>query len=193
MNNTTSYDPAPWMIITCGLTGTGKSTIIKEIAKEKGFAVFASDAIRKQLVGIQPEEHRYEEFHEGIYSKEFTEKTYVQMIEEGKEHLKQGKSVVLDACFPKRWQRERAFESAKEANAKFLCIEFICPEQEVRKRLTKRFESKEGISDGRWEIYQSQKMSFEAVDELSLENHLVVDTSEPLHESINKIKRRLES
>ena len=90
-------------------------------------------------------------------------------------------------------QREKAFETAKEAKARFLCIEFICPEHEVKNRLTKRFESKEGISDGRWEIYLSQKESFEAVEEFSLENHLVVDTSEPLQESIKKIKKRLES
>ena len=193
MNQAAPDRSALFMIITCGLTGTGKSTIMNEIAGEKGFTVFASDRIRKGLVGISPEEHRYEEFDEGIYSKEFTKRTYLQMIEEGIKLLIQGKSVVLDACFPKRWQREKAFEAAKEMNAEFLCIEFICPEQEIKKRLTKRFESKEGISDGRWEIYLSQKASFEAVDEFSLEHHLVVDTSEPLQESINKIKKRLES
>lgn len=193
MNDAMSNKPAPYLIITCGLTGTGKSTIMNEIAKDKGFMVLASDRIRKQLVGISPEEHRYEKFDEGIYSKEFTERTYLRMIEEGKKPLMQGKSVVLDACFPKKWQRQKAFESAKEAQAKFLCIEFTCPEEEAKRRLTKRFDSKEGISDGRWEIYLAQKESFEMVDEFSPEFHIVVDTSGSKEESVNIILKRLEA
>jgi predicted kinase len=181
----------PFMIITCGLTGSGKSTIINEVVKEKGFTILASDRLRKQLVGISPEEHKYEEFDEGIYSKELTEKTYLHMIEEGKKLLLEGQSVVLDACFPKKWQRQKTFDAAKEANAQFLCIEFICPEEVVRKRLERRFDSKKGVSDGRWEIYVAQKETFEEVDEFTPEFHLVVDTSEPKEESIKRILGRL--
>jgi predicted kinase len=187
MNDAASNKTAPYLIITCGLTGTGKSTIINEVTKEIGFTILASDRVRKQLVGISPEEHRYEEFDQGIYSKELTEKTYLHMIEEGKILLLDGKSVVLDACFPKKWQRQKAFDAAKEVDAQFLCIEFICPEEVIKCRLAERFDSKEGVSDGRWEIYVAQKETFEEVDEFTPEFHLVVDTSEPKEESIKRI------
>jgi predicted kinase len=186
-------DKPPFLIVTCGLTGTGKSTIINEVARLKGYTVLASDSIRKKLVGILPTEHRYERFDEGIYSREFTEKTYLAMIEEGKELVAQGKSVILDACFPKKWQRQKAKESAGEVGGRFLCIEFTCSEEEVKARLEKRFDSKEGISDGRWEIYLSQKETFEEIDESLLEHHLTVDTSEPIEESVRKIIERLDS
>lgn len=193
MNDAASNMAAPFLIITCGLTGTGKSTIINEVAKERGFIILASDKIRKQLIGISPEEHRYEEFDKGIYSKELTEKTYLRMIEEGKKFLLNGRSVVLDACFPKKWQREKAYDAAKEVNAHFLCIEFICPEKLVRKRLQKRFDSKKGISDGRWEIYIAQKETFEKIDDFNSNFHLVIDTSKPIEDSKRKIIKRLGS
>ena len=191
MNDAASNKIQPYLIITCGLTGTGKSTIINEVAKEKGFTLLASDKIRKQLVGISPEEHRYEEFDEGIYSKELTEKTYLHIIEEGKKIILEDKSVILDACFPKKWQRQKAFDVAKDINAQFLCIEFVCPEEVVKERLKKRFDSKEGISDGRWEIYCAQRETFEKIDGLPSNFHIIIDTSRPIEESKRKIIDRL--
>lgn len=182
----------PKLIIACGLTGTGKSTIMKEVAEKKGITLLASDVMRKKLAGIHPEEHRYVEFDSGIYSKEFSEKTYLQMIEEGKKLLMIGESVILDACFPKRWQRMKALDAVKEAKAELLCIEFVCPEEEIKERLARRFESKEGASDGRWEIYISQKASFEEVNELPSESHLIIYTSKPKEESIKRIIEELE-
>ncbi|UCE73173.1 MAG: AAA family ATPase [Methanomassiliicoccales archaeon] len=183
----------PFLIIACGLTGTGKSTILNEVAKEKDILILTSDMIRKELAGISPAEHRYVEFDSGIYSEEFTKKTYIHMIEEGKKHILQGRSVILDACFPKKWQREKAKEGAKEVNAHFLCVQFTCPEEEVRERLEKRFESKEGVSDGRWEIYLSQKESFEDVDEFDSDSHMIVDTSLSKVDIIKKIMDRLKA
>lgn len=193
MNDAASNKTEPYLIITCGLTGTGKSTIINDVAKEKGFTLLASDKIRKGLVGISPEEHRYEEFDKGIYSKDLTEKTYLRVIEEGKKIILEGKSVILDACFPKKWQRQKAFDAAKEVNAQFLCIEFICPEEVVKERLKKRFDLKEGVSDGRWEIYCAQKETFEKVDDLTSNFHLIIDSSKPIEEGKRKIIERLES
>jgi predicted kinase len=179
------------MIIACGLTGTGKSTILNEVARQKRITILTSDRMRKELAGISQDEHRYVAFDSDIYSKEFTEKTYLYMIEEAKKVLQSGKSVILDACFPKKWQRESAQSTADKVNAKFLCVEFTCPEDEVKKRLAERYDSKEGVSDGRWEIYVRQKESFEKVDEFGPENHLVVDTSEPKDKIIKKIMDRL--
>ena len=147
----------PAMLIACGLTGTGKSTILNDVAKKMGIEILTSDRMRKELAQIPPGEHRYVPFDSDIYSAGFTEKTYLFMIEEGKKLLLEGKSVILDACFPKRWQRQKARESAESVQARFLCIEFTAPEAEVRRRLEKRYEAGKDVSDGRWEIFLAQK------------------------------------
>jgi predicted kinase len=182
----------PVMIITCGLTGTGKSTIINEVAEKADITVLTSDRIRKELVGIKPEEHRYEAFDAGIYSKEFTEKTYVHMIEQGKRVLEQGKSVILDACFPKSQQREMAHKAAAEAGAGFLCIEVTAPEDEIKNRLDARLKDGGGVSDGRWEIYLSQKNSFEDINEFVDDEYLLIDTAGNNKDCVQKILDKLD-
>jgi len=183
----------PVMIITCGLTGTGKSTIINAVAERTGFPVLTSDRIRKELVGIKPEERRYEAFDSGIYSKEFTQKTYSTMVEKGKERLMQGESVILDACFSKEEQRRMARKAAEEAGAGFLCVEFTAPEDEVKNRLDRRVENGGGVSDGRWEIYLGQKDSFERIDEFDDGEYLLIDTAEAKEKCVRKILDELES
>lgn len=183
----------PVMIITCGLTGTGKSTIINEVGEKTGLTVLTSDRIRKELVGIKPEEHRYEAFDSGIYSKEFTEKTYIHMIEQGKSMLEEGKSVILDACFPKSQQRTMARRAAEEAGAGFLCIEVTAPEDEIKHRLDTRVEDGGGISDGRWEIYLGQKKNFEDIEEFEDDEYLLIDTAGNSKDCVQKILDKLES
>lgn len=183
----------PKLIITSGLMGTGKSTIANEVAKKLKIPIISSDFVRKELAGISPIEHRYEDFDKGIYSKEFSEKTYLTLNKRAKEILLNKKSVILDACFSKKWQREKAYETAKEVGAEFLCIEFLCKEEEIKKRLKKRFENKGGVSDGRWEIFPHQKASFEKILEFSNNKHLIIDTSFPIKKCVEKIIKKIVS
>jgi len=181
----------PRLIITCGLMGTGKTTIAKEIAKIEGWAMISSDAVRKQLAGIPSTRHEYTAFEKGLYSREFTERTYKRMNEIAEEFLRNGKSVVIDASFSKKSERDKAYALAKATNAEFTCIELVCPEQKTKRRLTARMHKKGAISDGRWEIFPQQKASFEKVDEFGDEEHIVVDTSTPKQESVKQVMDRL--
>lgn len=183
----------PKLIITCGLMGTGKSTIAKEFAKIKGILIISSDFVRKELAGISSSQHKYEDFDKGIYSQSFSKKTYQSLNTRAREILIGGNSVILDACFSKKWQREKAYEVAKEVDANFLCIEFVCSDKEIKKRLTKRLKSKEGVSDGRWAIFPEQKASFENILEFSDEEHFIVDTSYPIDECVESIIKKVEN
>ncbi|MDI6708088.1 MAG: ATP-binding protein [Candidatus Thermoplasmatota archaeon] len=181
-----------YLIITCGVIGTGKSTIAKALAKRTGMKVISSDYVRKSIVaGIPPETHRYEKFGEGIYSKEFSERTYLKMLELAKVQLTRNKSVILDGAFSKRWQRVKAYETAKETDARFLCVEFICSKEELIKRLEKRALSKRGVSNGRIEILAEHEASFEKVSEFSEELHIIIDTTCRKEDSVQSVLARL--
>lgn len=41
----------PWLIVMCGLSGSGKSTIAKKIAGERDAVIISSDELRKELFG----------------------------------------------------------------------------------------------------------------------------------------------
>jgi len=68
---------------------------------------------------------------------------------------------------------------AEENKALLLPIQCICPDDVVKKWLEERLKKK-SISDGRWEIYQKQKETFEPF--VSEEDHIKVDTSEEPYE-----------
>ena len=94
---------------------------------------------------------------------------------EGK--LREGKSVIIDASYKRREEREKAQRAASELGADFFVIECVCPEAEIRKRLEMRMTETGEPSDGRWEIFASQKTGFEAIEEFSQDRHIVIDTS----------------
>jgi len=169
--------PRPVLIITCGLTGTGKSTTMRKVTDmlDMPIEIIASDVVRKELIGLAPDEHRYEPFGKGIYSSDLTERTYTEMFARAASLLQAGWSVVLDACFIKDGQRRLARRTAQEAGASFLCIEFRVPEHIVRDRLGARLQRGAGPSDGRWEIYLGQVKAFDPIKGKTEMEHLVVD------------------
>ena len=181
----------PILIVFAGLTGTGKSTLTDALAKKLNIPVISSDIVRKKLADISPEVRRYNGFEEGIYSREFTDRTYYEMLKRGRENLKKGSSVILDASFRKRYHRKLVLDMASELGIKLFIIETFCDIKEIKKRLCIRQEDKKSISDGRWEIYTRQRDDFEPINEIKEDSHIILDTTKPVDVCIEKILERL--
>ncbi len=174
------------LFITTGLVGSGKSAISRALAKRLGLALISSDVIRKQLANIWIKERRFEEFNTGIYSSEFSARTYDAMFSRAGDMLKEGGSVIIDASFIKAEERERARNMADETGARFFLIECTLAEELTQQRLLQRLEQP-SISDGRWEIYQAQKAIYPVVDEAIFGNHVVVDNSLQINENVRQV------
>lgn len=177
----------PKLIIICGFMGTGKTTIAKKVAETNGWKLISSDAVRKELAGMATTQHEYVAWGRGIYSTEFSEKTYARMNELAEKSLKEGTSVVMDASYAKKPERANVHALARATNAEFTCIELICPDEEIKRRLTARMDKRGEISDGRWAIFSDQKNSFEKVDDFTKEEHIIVDTSKPKDDSVKQL------
>ena len=165
----------PAVILVTGLIGTGKTTAAEKIGRALGCDVLSSDVIRKQLAGKPLTEQHYDKFDTGIYSPEFTQKTYDEIFRLGKERLTRGQSVILDASFKKRGDRLAAQKLAEENGAGFLAVECIADEDTIKQRLEER-QKRGSVSDGRWEIFADIKKGFDPVSEFKEINHLVLDT-----------------
>ncbi|MBI2836293.1 MAG: AAA family ATPase [Chloroflexi bacterium] len=176
----------PALFITVGLVGTGKSVLARALASRTGAVVVSSDVVRKQLAAVPSTEHHFEQFDAGIYSPDFTRRTYDTMFAEAGGILSEGASVILDASFIRSQERQKAKELAQKMGADFFVIECTLSEEQVRQRLTQRLE--EGtVSDGRWEIYEPQKKSFEPVVEVSTPNYAIIDTSKPVTDIVRQV------
>jgi aminoglycoside phosphotransferase family enzyme/predicted kinase len=183
--------PPAMLVITCGFTATGKSVLARRLAELAGIEVISSDVVRKRLVGLAPVERRFEPFEHGIYSQEFTERTYAALLDEAREHLRRGQSVVLDASFLRRDDRKAAARLAAEEGAQFACLELRASDDAVRARLARRLREGGDPSDARWEIYVAQKRRFQRPGEVPPERLITIDAERRLDRGARAVLRRL--
>ncbi|MBW2432433.1 MAG: AAA family ATPase [Deltaproteobacteria bacterium] len=176
--------PTIWVI--CGLPASGKSTIAGELAKILKIVVLRSDAVRKALFGLDPEEPQIEAFEEGIYSKEVSSHTYAKLLLLAQEEVKKGGSVILDATYTSENQRDGVLCLAKDMDANIIFVECVAPYQTLKKRLIER-EAAVALSDARLQHLKQFRSRFEPLAEIRDELHIRVDTNMPLSESIGQI------
>lgn len=170
---------APIIFLVAGLSGTGKSTVARKIAVDYHATLINTDVVRKETAGIDRFEQHHDQFNTGLYDPKRVDKTYEQVMQRASRSLKNKESVVLDATFQKKKYREMASYLASKHQAKLVIIQCICPDAIVKKRLDERIRKK-SVSDGRWEIYQLQKTTFEPFS--APETPLTIDTSEESYE-----------
>lgn len=177
----------PALLLVCGLIGTGKSTIAAALSKVSGFELIRSDEVRKKLLGIAKDDHHYESFGEGIYSDLITDKTYSALFKEAALYLKKGRGTILDASFKKENYRREARKIAERFGVKFLILECTCPDELVKTRLKKREHEAVDISDGRWEIFESQKSYFDSINDIRAGEHMIIDTQISIDDIVRDI------
>jgi aminoglycoside phosphotransferase family enzyme/predicted kinase len=175
------------LLVTCGLTGSGKSTLARKLGELYALQLVRSDVVRKELIGIAPQERRWLPFDEGEYAPEMTERTYAAMLERAEGLLAAGHSVVLDGCFIKRAQRAGALNLARRLGVPLLLLECRTSEDVIRERLERRARKNGTISDGRWEIYSGQLAEFEPPDEIAGDERVILDRSKPVDELLHEL------
>ena len=164
----------PRLVITMGLSGTGKSTVARALAEESGMEVFSTDILRKREIDG---EKVVGEWNRGLYTPEARARVYERLFERARGVLQTGRSVCLDASFLGRDQRERILALAQETGAILLAIECQCDEATVADRLHRRSVEGGDASDADYSIYQQQKAHFEGWDPLPSYCRFPVDTS----------------
>jgi uncharacterized protein len=177
------------LLIVCGGSGTGKSTLAADLNEHLGLRIVSSDMVRKRLVGIEPTTAASAPYKQGIYTPDLTNRVYNALISEAKRILNSGNGVIVDATFGKRSYREMAIEAAKMAGVKLLFIECRAAEDVIIQRLRQREQDARRISDANAEIYLSQIRDFEALNEVPSASHRVVDTNQPHAAALLEIER----
>ena len=176
----------PTLFITCGLMGSGKSALARELAFELGMARISSDEIRKEIAGIPPDEHRGDDYGTGIYARSFNEATYGTLLDRSEKQLQMGRSIIVDATFRRNCDRFKFRALAARHNLPFVIIRTDCPERIIKQRLEGRITNREEISDGRWELFHRQRDEFELPDE-SEGKVIAADCSSPVMHAIDQI------
>ena len=180
----------PFIAVMTGLSGTGKSVLAAAFAKELGWDVVSTDNVRKEIAGIDPSSHQYDDFNRGIYSPRMHEETYREMLVRMEERLLKKSSVVLDGAYLKRSERERVRRMAEDLGARFLVVHAECPEDLVEERIEGRMWS-ENPSDATVEVFRRQKAFVQAPNREERPHTIRIDTSEPLRAGVKSIIARV--
>jgi hypothetical protein len=159
-----------------GLIASGKSTLAGNWAEQHGLAYYNSDVIRKELAGLPPTGRRPEAQERGIYTRDFSTKTYGVLLARAEAEVRAGRGVVLDGSYQRREERQRVRALARRHAFPVYFILCTCPEPVVRERLAQRALDPAAVSDGRWEIYLRQKEQFEPPSELEAGELVTLET-----------------
>jgi uncharacterized protein len=186
-------DRGPRLIITAGITGTGKTTLAKTLGEALCAKHISADQVRKELAGLEASDRRHDPVDQGLYAPEMNERVYSEMLSRAEAFLRAGNTVVLDATFRRRADRERAAELARRFNCRFLAVHCVAPPETVRERIERRAEEGSDWSDGRWDIYLAQAAAFEELDELPADNVAAVDATLARAKQATMVVDRLEA
>jgi aminoglycoside phosphotransferase family enzyme/predicted kinase len=177
----------PTLWVFCGLPATGKSSLAQEVAGALHLLHFQSDRFRKEEEGAFTGESHVVPLDEGLYRPEMRHRVYTRMLFAAQERLKKGRSVVLDASYSRRKDREDVRQLADDLDTNLLFIECVCPEEALRERLQQREKSAESLSDARLQHLSEMIRRFEPLEEQLPQTHLRVETDGPFSRSLMEI------
>lgn len=173
-------DSRPVVVLIAGLTGTGKSTLAAALGGVFAAEVATADEVRKRLAGITAGEHRDDPVDTGIYAPEVNVRVYGTLLAAAESALLRGRSVILDATYRRRSDRDAARFLARRMGARFAAVECVAPDEVVRERIEQRRAEGSSWSDGRWEVYLQQRAAFEPLEEIAVLERATVNASAPL-------------
>ena len=176
----------PTLWVVCGMPGSGKSTISRELSRMFGIKTLNSDVIRKELFGMKPVDPSDMPFEEGIYSKGASGLTYGKLLLLAQEEIEKGKSVILDATYGNKHHRDEVLRMARDKDANIIFIECVLKEKLLKERLSNR-KTEFSVSDARPSHFEYFKKRFEPLNEVGDAMHIRVNTEKPLEECMQKI------
>ncbi len=181
-------DRSPALIVVCGLSGSGKSTVARLLQHRKGFKVINSDRVRKRLAAVPAHEHSFADYGANIYSDRFTKITYDTMLAEAESLIRSGCGAILDATFKASADRQLALSLATRHGVPVLFVECVVSEEEAIRRLERRGSAQNEVSDATPEVHRRQRAVFQPIHEIPPQNHLRLDTTREPERQVGEIE-----
>ena len=144
------------LILTRGLSGSGKTVFSGFLVEEIGAIRVRSDVERKRLHGLAAAERTGAAVGGGIYGPDATRRTYARLAEIARIVLDAGFPAVVDATFLLRADRDALRALAREAGATFAIAACEAPEPVLRERILARTRAAGDASEANLEVLVRQ-------------------------------------
>jgi hypothetical protein len=172
-----------YLILMSGISGSGKSTVAKQLAPQIQAIHLRSDAIRKHLAGLPI----HQRGANSLYTTEMTQATYARLLELGILLACQGWPVILDAKYDRVALRTAAINAAQDANLSIQIVECVAPPEVLRERLQSRTGD---ITDATVNLLEAQ---VNAAEPLNVEEQMIattLPTDQPIEISLTELLQK---
>lgn len=147
----------PLLIITHGFSGSGKTTFISQLAPLCGAVTIHSDLERKRLYRLAANESSQSPVAGGIYTADAGKITYNRLCDLAAIQLKAGMTVIIDATFIRKADRNLAWQIAQKYQVPFLILDFPLNENQLKKRLAIRSSQAGSVSEATEDVLEYQR------------------------------------
>ncbi len=148
------------IVLMSGLSGSGKTTVARQIAKGLEAIHIRSDAVRKHLAGVSLDQRGDEagQYGSGVYTPEMTQQTYDRLLELAIFLAGRGLPVVLDAKYDRQPFRQAAIAEAEAKQIPLQICYCTAPVSVLQERLRTRTGD---IADATAELLTDQQKAME--------------------------------
>jgi aminoglycoside phosphotransferase family enzyme/predicted kinase len=171
----------PCLVLIGGLPGSGKSTLARGLAEEGDFHVIRSDEVRKELAGLDPNASARGALDEGIYTKEWTARTYAECLRRAEKVIFEGKRAIVDASFIDESHRSEFLAAALRWGVPGVLLICTASTEVARQRIENR---RGDASDADLSTYRQARERWQPIGRLTRTSCHEVSTDDTKEEAL---------
>jgi aminoglycoside phosphotransferase family enzyme/predicted kinase len=177
-----SQPQRPVLLLTHGLSGSGKTAATQGLLEACGALRFRADVERKRLFGLDPLQRSDAAQQALLYSAAAGRATQQRLVDLAAMALQGGYRVILDATFAQRQARDQARALAERLGAGFAILHFQASPDTLRERVRQRALRRDDASDADLAVLDMQLSQAEPLHADELGQVVVVDAEQPLRQ-----------
>jgi len=167
----------PLLLITHGLSGSGKTTMTNELIGPLRALRVRSDLERKRLHGLTADGRTASGVGQGLYLPRATRLTYDRLAHIADRALRHGFHVIVDATFLRRAERWEFRQIAAANAARFAILDCTAPLPELKRRISTRLTGGRDASEATLAVLEQQVATHEPLDRAERRSAVHVDTA----------------
>ncbi|PYE28116.1 hypothetical protein C7410_101448 [Paraburkholderia silvatlantica] len=167
-------EPAPWLLLCHGFSGSGKSAASRALAELSGAIRVSSDLERKRLEPFAPPS--LDALPASAYTQAALDAHYERLVADVRDVLNAGYTALVDATFLKAAHRARFAALARELNRPMLILNFHAPQARLAERVDAREHGPRDASDAGADVLAAQFAQADPLDARERQRTVDLDT-----------------
>lgn len=155
-------EPAPWLLLCHGFSGSGKSVASRALAELSGAIRVSSDLERKRVEPFAPP--ALDALPARTYTQAALDAHYERLVAHARDVLSAGYTAIVDATFLKAAHRARFAALASELNRPMLILNFHAPQARLAERVNARARGPRDASDAGTDVLAMQFAQADPLD-----------------------------